>query len=742
MKNQAFPINAAAQAEHVARLRQQEIAINMNIAQLRQQETAIKTWYINELFRIVGETHIPPALLENLKTLLTLDIDINVKAQRIEETRIEETLLHKAAKNGHTEVVTLLLDRGADINAINCDGSTPLHKAASNGHTEVVRLLLDKGADINAPSRDGSTPLHYAASDGHTEVVTLLLDRGADINAIAEEGADAVEGDTPLHKAAKNGHTEVVTLLLDRGADINAINCDGSTPLHYAASDGHTEVVTLLLDRGADINAITEEGADAVEGYTPLHYAALSGETEVVRLLLNRGANIDGPNQRGNTPLHEAIWNDCTEVVTLLLDRGANIKAINHEGHTPLHYAAGNICTEAVTLLLDRGADIEAINKSNHTPLHKAIMNPSFQISNSGMRDYFLDEHNSHANTINYLLSKGALLPSTPEALSALFSSDRINTTPEFRHAIITLLNSAQTIQKFFLPCKGNIHSFEDFISDDRVIKLFSLKPVIAALKGMIYAHGLPRITAHNFIKKVKGADTSSEALNQLEKDLSFDTDGLLDAVKLLALSDLFKDKEFSCADETLRKFQDFADKASYYESLEASHQGSETRGEALHKAYPHPLDTEIAQGYFQTTTVESQIAQIAKALATHAKSSAEEATHNHLVAQMNLALEKNIVSAEVASFFQKILAAYPQAEKEAAMQMITTVSVEAASIGDTKEDQGTKRPLAHEEEEDPAAKQPTFEAPKEEGPALSVYENAAQEALETQAPMGEESLW
>ena len=75
----------------------------------------------------------------------------------------KDTDLHRAAKNGHAETVSLLLDNGADINAKNRDGQTALHVAAKYGHDAIVSLLLDNGADIEAKNIDGSTPLHRAA---------------------------------------------------------------------------------------------------------------------------------------------------------------------------------------------------------------------------------------------------------------------------------------------------------------------------------------------------------------------------------------------------------------------------------------------------------------------------------------------------------------------------------------------------------------------------------------------------
>ena len=153
--------------------------------------------------------------------------------------------LRNAAKEGNTEEVELLLDRGANIEAKNRWGQTPLLIAADWGKTETVERLLNRGANIEAQDNDGWTPLMYAARSGNTETVALLIERGANIEAQDNDGW------TPLMYAARSGNTETVALLIERGANIEAQDNDGWTPLMYAARSGNTETVALLIERGA-----------------------------------------------------------------------------------------------------------------------------------------------------------------------------------------------------------------------------------------------------------------------------------------------------------------------------------------------------------------------------------------------------------------------------------------------------------------------------------------------------------
>ena len=103
----------------------------------------------------------------------------------------------EAATTGNIEAVKQHLANGTDVNAQNGPvGRTPLHEAALRGHKEVVELVIDKDADVNAKDWMSRTPLHNAALDGHKEIVELLIAKGADVNAKGESGF--YKGQTPL----------------------------------------------------------------------------------------------------------------------------------------------------------------------------------------------------------------------------------------------------------------------------------------------------------------------------------------------------------------------------------------------------------------------------------------------------------------------------------------------------------------------------------------------------------------
>jgi uncharacterized protein len=124
-------------------------------------------------------------------------------------------LLGLAAFFGHTALVAWLLEVGALVNSpsLNPLRVMPLHSAVANRCTEIVKLLLDHDADVNATQADDFTPLHEAAQNGMFEVTQLLIERGAQINPRLSSN-----GKTPLALAIEGQHVAVADLLKQYGA--------------------------------------------------------------------------------------------------------------------------------------------------------------------------------------------------------------------------------------------------------------------------------------------------------------------------------------------------------------------------------------------------------------------------------------------------------------------------------------------------------------------------------------------
>jgi ankyrin repeat protein len=211
-----------------------------------------------------------------------------------------------AAKNGHVDVVKVLLDSN-EVEVDRADDlhqQTPLWWAVSNGHDEIVRLLLEKNADPNTKDKDyGRSPLLWTARFGRAGVVKLLLEKdNIEVNA-----RDSLYQDTPLTWAAKNDHREVVALLLAHpDIDLGALDKEmGQSALCWAARRGHEEVLRLILDtEKARINAPDTVGAPDKHGATPLAWACRNGHLGVVKALLaQEGIQVDTKDSNNLTPL-------------------------------------------------------------------------------------------------------------------------------------------------------------------------------------------------------------------------------------------------------------------------------------------------------------------------------------------------------------------------------------------------------------------------------------------------------
>lgn len=114
--------------------------------------------------------------LAEMKTMLAEDASL--VHSRINGTN-DERPVHWAALSGNIEVVTLLLDNGAEIDAVDAQGLTALHWAAWQGQPEVARLLVGRGASVDLVSVAGNTALDRAITDGHQDVAEYLTSIGA-----------------------------------------------------------------------------------------------------------------------------------------------------------------------------------------------------------------------------------------------------------------------------------------------------------------------------------------------------------------------------------------------------------------------------------------------------------------------------------------------------------------------------------------------------------------------------------
>lgn len=264
--------------------------------------------------------------ISKVRDFIEKGTDVNAK------NTVGDTPLHYAAKSGSAgkDIIELLIAKGIDVNAKNNKGQTPVDIAASRNRSEVVKLLIEKGADVS---------LHVAARFGALAKVKSLIEKGTDIDT-----KDEMDW-TALYWAASMGQEDVAEFLIAKGADVHVKAKDISTALHQAARAGGMKLVKLLILKGADVNTKDKYGN------TPLHSAASAGHRAVVELLIAKGANVDAKGRNDWTPLHNAARQGHKGVVELLVAQGADINAKDKQGRTPLSLAKQRDHTEVVELL-------------------------------------------------------------------------------------------------------------------------------------------------------------------------------------------------------------------------------------------------------------------------------------------------------------------------------------------------------------------------------------------------------
>ena len=332
--------------------------------------------------------------------------------------------LHAAVRMVNVPGVALLLEIGADVNALNLDGETAMVVLAksigyffglvstSNRSVPIMQQLLERGADTTATDCDlNRTSLEWAVFQEQDNLVQLLLQR-VDFcatrkkqmifltelyEAVGKEDAKAVdkllgrkqvlelESISELllvYIPAYGGYDGVVLRFLQTGAAIEAKTPYGRTALHLAAERGHITTMELLLRRAANIESRT------ISGDTPLVCAARGGNIHAVKLLLDHGAHIDNSlvdSRTSATAITHAIYGGSTDVTRLLLEGGAdvNFRDIEAHGGTLLHVVSrnqpGGSQTRNINLLIEYGADLEAKDEEGKTPLAAAVEDYTFE---------------------------------------------------------------------------------------------------------------------------------------------------------------------------------------------------------------------------------------------------------------------------------------------------------------------------------------------------------------------------
>lgn len=256
-----------------------------------------------------------------------------LESGRLNQTSLTTLLLRKGDWHD-TEGIRLMLEHGADPNAMTRWGETALHQVLKrdNGIENVI-LLLDHGANPALTNHRGLSSTAIAAHHGRGDVLRLFQERGIEWNL---EGADRL-----IAACATADDAAIHELIANEPALRNQVLAHGGQLLAEFAGTGNTEGVRRLLDLGIDPAALFHEGDgywDLARDSTALHSAAWRAWPDTVKLLIQRGTSINARDAKGRTALMLAVracvdsyWKGrrTPESVEALLNAGATINGID-----------------------------------------------------------------------------------------------------------------------------------------------------------------------------------------------------------------------------------------------------------------------------------------------------------------------------------------------------------------------------------------------------------------------------
>ncbi|XDG08410.1 hypothetical protein ABKA04_008025 [Annulohypoxylon sp. FPYF3050] len=331
----------------------------------------------------------------------------------------EKMLLIRAVCTGNTELVSLLIEHGAEVDFVdpNCFfARTPLCRACKEGDLEMVKLLLEKGAGINYTGESSDTPLFTALIERQTKVAEYLLQiEGVDVHwtdadklgslhaAIAQPaiipklikmGASIDERSnthgTPLHFAAKYGFHQTIEVLLENDSrpnlespydgqhsDYPAIGC---TPLQLSCICGYPKCLEVLFKAGAD-PAYENEGMDAIDFI--FDSIASWGDNqnredqaqECLKLLLSEPYRVpvEHSSKKGPTRLHSITEKTPISLVEILIEAKVQLDIPDKDGYTPLAVAIREGNEKVAKYLIEQGASINTFSPTFGSILHFAV---------------------------------------------------------------------------------------------------------------------------------------------------------------------------------------------------------------------------------------------------------------------------------------------------------------------------------------------------------------------------------
>ena len=351
---------------------------------------------------------------EEISAKISEGVDVNEKHHNG-----MSALMNAAMHNDNPEVIRVLIDAGASVNAkdMNSSGNTALIFAAMYNTPEVVSALIEGEADITVTNSEGMTAYDYALNNeklNDSDVInrlevkkSLTYDEFLELckNASADEILDALKdteldvnspdgnGKNALMLACISNNADVISALIQKTEDINYADIFGNTALMFVCDSNNADAVNALLDSGADITLKNQNGFTAMD--FAMHNDNLkgteiisrlmpkpsderfielcrTGDAEIIKTAINAGANLKARDSELNTALMNAIDARNHDAVKVLLSHEIDINAQNKDGNNALILSVMNNDSEVLSALLHKNPELDRANKKGRTALMTA----------------------------------------------------------------------------------------------------------------------------------------------------------------------------------------------------------------------------------------------------------------------------------------------------------------------------------------------------------------------------------
>ena len=278
----------------------------------------------------------------------------------------KETALHIALRNKFNDIAEYLIKKGADVNAVNGNGTMPFAYPMVNKDYKMMDWLLEKGA------KKFLGAVIYAVDNNEPEILKYLLSKGFEVNVVRDQSS----GNTALHLAVEKNSPEMVEILLKYKANVNPVNQNGYTPLLLALKkDCSPEIVKLLIKSNANVNSVDPDGNTALHLAVSEFFQKSSQEElfhyrvnspAYVKLLLKANVDVNVKNKAGKMALQLA---GSADVINQLLQKKAIV--IKEENDSRIFYLvaykedSAYANAERVDALVRAGANPRYYSKSH-----------------------------------------------------------------------------------------------------------------------------------------------------------------------------------------------------------------------------------------------------------------------------------------------------------------------------------------------------------------------------------------